>query len=568
MDFMVTNLSNKEHITLTEKTVDGVTYLDIHLTADKKMLLSNFKIKFSFPDIECYSTWSPLIGQSRHLGPNWCKRYTGSRLAYGMPVHSLISADGNNSLCIALSDVKTPTNIATGVREENAEFECEVSFFTTPTTPLTEYNATIRIDRRKIPFYESVYEVSAWWKQFYTPAFVPEDAKMPMNSLWYSFHQNLVPEEIIKQCELSKPLGMDTVIIDDGWQTDDNNRGYAYCGDWEVCKNKIPDMKALVDSIHKTGMKVMLWYTVPFVGLYSKAYEKFKDMLLYEWHNKAYCLDPRYKEVRDYLCEIYEKAIKDWGLDGLKLDFIDTFALKDKGLEYDEKRDFESLEDAIDTLMKDVNTRLRAINPDVLIEFRQNYVGPAIRCYGNMLRVCDCPSDAIRNRVAIVDLRLTSGNTAIHSDMIMWNYNDSVESASLQFANILYSVPQFSMLIDKLSEEHLKMSKYYLSFWRKHREILLDGKLTAVAPESSYSKVTSTLDGKSVVTLYADRIVEITDNYTVIVNASPYKSVFVKGAKGKSVKTVNCMGEELSTVIINNDIDEIMLPMGAMAFLK
>ena len=31
MDFMVTNLSNKEHITLTEKTVDGVTYLDIHL---------------------------------------------------------------------------------------------------------------------------------------------------------------------------------------------------------------------------------------------------------------------------------------------------------------------------------------------------------------------------------------------------------------------------------------------------------------------------------------------------------------------------------------------------------
>jgi alpha-galactosidase len=568
MDFMVTNLSNKEHITLTEKTVDGVTYLDIHLTADKKMLLSNFKIKFSFPDIECYSTWSPFIGQSRHLGPNWGKRHTGSRLAHGMPVHSLVSADGNNSLCIAISDVKTPTNIATGVREENAEFECEVSFFTTPTTPLTEYNATIRIDRRKIPFYDCIYDVSAWWEKFYTPAFVPEDAKMPMNSLWYSFHQNLVPEEIIKQCELSKPLGMDAVIIDDGWQTDDNNRGYAYCGDWEVCKNKIPDMKALVDSIHKTGMKVMLWYSVPFVGGYSKAYEKFKDMLLYEWSNNAFCLDPRYKEVRDYLCETYENAIKNSNLDGLKLDFIDTFALKGKGLEYDEKRDFESLEDAIDTLMKDVNARLHAINPDVLIEFRQPYVGPAIRCYGNMLRVGDCPSDAIRNRVAIVDLRLTSGNTAVHSDMIMWNYNDSVESASLQFSNILYSVPQFSMLIDKLSKEHLKMSKYYLSFWREHRDILLDGKLTAKCTESSYSKVTATLDGKSVVTLYADKSVEITDNYTVIVNASPYKSVFVKGAKGKTVKTVNCMGEELRNSTINNDIEEIMLPMGAMAFLK
>ena len=76
------------------------------------------------------------------------------------------------------------------------------------------------------------------------------------------------------------------------------------------------------------------------------------------------------------------------------------------------------------------------------------------------------------------------------------------------------------------------------------------------------------LNGKSVVTLYAERTAEISNDYTVIVNASPYKSVFVKGAKGKNVKTVNCMGEELRNSTINNDIEEIILPMGAMAFLK
>ncbi len=195
------------------------------------------------------------------------------------------------------------------------------------------------------------------------------------------------------------------------------------------------------------------------------------------------------------------------------------------------------------------------------------YLGPAIRCYGNMLRVGDCPSDAIRNRIAIVDLRLTSGNTAVHSDMIMWNYDDSVESASLQFANVLYSVPQLSMLIDKLSKEHLKMTKYYLGFWREHREVLLDGKLTALCPESSYSKVKFTLDGKSVVTLYTDKAVEIAEKYTVIVNASPHKSIFIKVASGKTIKIVNCMGEELELSAIKNNIEEISVPLGAMAFI-
>ncbi len=568
MDFKVNGLSDKEHLTITEKTVDEILYLDLSLEADQKMSISNFKLIFSFPDIECYSTWGPFLGQRRHLGPNWAKQSSGSRLASGMPVHSLISADGNNSLCIAISDVKTPTRILTGVREETAEFDCVIEFFTTPTTPLTEYKATIRIDTRKIPFYDSIYDVSKWWDTLYTPAFVPDAAKMPMNSLWYSFHQNLVPQEIIKQCELSKPLGLDTVIIDDGWQTDDNNRGYAYCGDWEICQNKIPDMKKLVDGIHDTGMKVMLWYSVPFVGEYSKAYEEFKDMLLYEWGNKSHCLDPRYKKVRDYLCKTYENAIKEWGLDGLKLDFIDTFSLNEESMKYDSRRDYESLEDAIDVLMKEVNARLRAINPDALIEFRQCYVGPAIRSYGNMLRVGDCPSDAIINRLAIVDLRLTSGNTAVHSDMIMWNYDDTVESASLQFANILYSVPQFSMLIDKLSPDHLKMTKYYLSFWRKHRDILLNGKLTATCPESSYAVVKSTLEDKSITTLYTNNVAEITESYSVLVNASPYKSVILKNAKGKTAKIVNCMGEEINTVTIDTDIAEIGIPMGGMTILK
>jgi hypothetical protein len=78
---------------------------------------------------------------------------------------------------------------------------------------------------------------------------------------------------------------------------------------------------------------------------------------------------------------------------------------------------------------------LRAIDPDVLIEFRQTYVGPVIRKYGNMFRVGDCPADPIINRTASVQLRCVLGNSAVHSDMLMWSYDDTPAAAAKQISD-------------------------------------------------------------------------------------------------------------------------------------
>lgn len=59
---------------------------------------------------------------------------------------------------------------------------------------------------------------------------------------------------------------MKTIILDDGWQTDDNNRGYAFCGDWQVSPNRFPDFAAHVKRVRDMGMKYMVWYSVPYVG--------------------------------------------------------------------------------------------------------------------------------------------------------------------------------------------------------------------------------------------------------------------------------------------------------------
>lgn len=556
-----------------EKNIDGVLYLNVKMQLEKPEIPEKFTVLFKYPVVDCYSVWSPCSFGRNNLGVNWSKRATPSRLASGLPVQSVISLDGKNRLTIALSDAVTPTRIFSGVCEEDAFFDCGVEFFTVPVAPLSEYSAIIRLDTRDIAYYDSIYDVSSWWEKEcgYTPAYVPEHARLPMNSLWYTYHQNLDVEDIISECELSVPLGMDTVIIDDGWQTDDNNRGYAFCGDWEVAHKKIPDMKKFVDRIHETGMKVMLWYSVPLLGVKSKNYERFKDMLLDCTGNNRdfWALDPRYKEVRDFLTETYEKAVSEWGLDGLKLDFIDSFILRGKSLEYDEKRDYVSLEDAVDALMLGIKERLLRINPDILIEFRQSYVGPAIRKYGNMLRVADCPNDAIVNRCETVNLRFTSGNTAVHSDMLMWNINDPVESAAYQLISVLFSVPQISVKIKTLPEDHKRMLKFYLGFWRSHRDILLDGKVIANNPETFYSSVWAIKDKKAVLALYSERVTDASQySYLALANANGTENIIVKGANGRSCTVYNCMGDIVSNGVINGELCEIIVPAAGIAIIE
>ena len=573
MDFKVIGFDGAKITLENEKTVNGVRFFDVHVVLEEERIPETVTIRFSVPDVDIYSIWSPSLRYDRRLGVNWGKKGVASRLCSWMPLHALVSQNGRNRMTVALSDAKTPTALRAGICEENANFEWDIQFFTEKVAPLKEYRATVRIDTRDIAYYDSIYDVASWWENEcgYKPAYVPEHARLPMNSLWYSYHQQLDVEDIIKECQLSKPLGMETVIIDDGWQTDDNSRGYAYCGDWRVATKKIPDMKEFVDRIHETGMKVMLWYSVPFVGLYSENYKRFETMLLDQSGNRRdhFALDPRYKEVRDFLIDIYSRALLDWGLDGLKLDFIDSFVLRGKSLEYDERRDYQSLEDAVDVLMTDINSALRAINPEVLIEFRQSYVGPAIRKYGNMFRVGDCPNDAIRNRQDVVALRLTSGNTAVHSDMLMWHPGDPVESAALQIVSALYSVPQISVKIATLPEDHKKMLAHYLAFWRAHRDILIDGKLLAANPECANSIVCAQRHGKAIFTAYTDTIIDCRAYSEVIaVNSSRHKALVLKGAAGKSYRVVDCMGNTVGEGKLDSALCEVAVPLSGMVFVK
>ena len=559
MEFTVKNSNADAKVTLTEKILSpSLTELYLEIDFSVPTAPSPISVCWELPCNDMYLLWNAGNRSSLScLGPNWSKRRSPSRLASGVPVHSLLAQSGNNRLTVALSDAKTPCEIASGVVEETGMMACEVKLFTVPVDPLTSYCATVRMDTADEPFYRTLRRVDAWWQNEcgYSCAPVPDIAKRAMYSTWYSFHQRTVPSEILEQCKLAKELGMEAVIVDDGWQTDDSSRGYAFCGDWEPTPTKIPNMKAFADGVHALGMKMILWYSVPFVGSGTKAYQRFHDMHLgFHKGNEEFgwvVLDPRYPEVRQYLTDIYRNAMLEWGIDGFKLDFIDNFRLFPTTRAEDPRRDVSSLEEGVDLLLSQVTAALRAIDPDVLIEFRQTYVGPVIRKYGNMFRVGDCPADPIINRTASVQLRCVLGNSAVHSDMLMWSYDDTPAAAAKQIIATLFTVPQISVLIDRMPADHQQMLRNYMDFWNANRDVLLEGEVRAEHPECNYTQVSAQKDGALVTVAYAETPIRLCAGVdrAAIVNGSGENTLLLRvdsAMEGFVCSIYDCLGNCIS----------------------
>jgi len=570
---IIVNTLNDATVNISKNHIAGIEYKTVSVKFPHPTIPQPLKLEWMFQADDVYSTWSPVIRTERSINPDWNKMHTDSKLHSGAPLHTLISSKGKNRLCIAISDPVTPIRISTGICEEKAAVECEVELFTqNGTSPIREYSVVLRLDTRDIAYEDSIRNAVDWWENAcgYKAAHVPDAALLPLDSLWYSFHQNLSTDEIIKECKQAKLLGMKSVIIDDGWQTDDSNRGYAYCGDWNVSKNKIKDLRALVDQIHALDMKIILWFSVPYMGIYAKSYSKFSHMLLNgpSSNETVFILDPRYRQVREYLTNIYEKAVLEWDLDGLKLDFLDSFYLTEKSRQPDPDRDTESLEAAIGMLMEEITRRVRAIKQDILIEFRHSYVGPGMRRYGNILRVTDCPMDALKNRGDIINLRLTSGSTAVHSDMLMWNYDASVETAALQLCCVLYGVPQISMRLDQLPQKHKDMIRFYLRFWLTYRDVLLNGRLYANNPESNYSLVWAEKDGVSVYTAYTNPVICCSSEKTIAVNATTSDMLILMGAENKCYRVLDCVGNELKKGTVESQLFKVDVPTAGIVFIE
>lgn len=527
-----------------------------------------FDVLFSVPQIDAWHRWS-MESERVTMPPDW-RSALEPRLCFGFPLVAFIGGDDRNRLAVAVSESKRRVRIDAGLREENARLTWKIAFFAEPEAPMSAYEVKIRFDRRDVFFGDAVSEGMDWIVREggISPAPVPETAFDPLYSSWYSFHQDLFDRDVEAECALAAKMGMKVVIVDDGWQTEDTNRGYAFCGDWEVSKRRFPDMAAHVARVHALGMKYMVWYSVPFVGEESRNFARFKGKYLYHSKSKrAGILDPRFPEVRAFLADLYAKALREWDIDGLKLDFIDNFRFDGKDPAVKENyagRDIKSLPEAVDRLMKEIHAAVTAVKPDALVEFRQQYIGPGMRQYGNIFRASDCPGDATANRCRIANLRLTSGATAVHADMLMWNAADAPESAARFVLSSIFGVVQYSMMLRTLPESHRKMMAHWIDFSQKHRDALLKGSFRPRRFSQMYPLIEAENAAERIVAVYGSgTIAELgaADRDIYLLNATTDGDIVVDfDGDDANAEVFDTFGESAGSIRLTRGVQRVKMP--------
>lgn len=554
---------------------DGVEMYEFALSWTKENAAADdgFDISWQDPMERIMYKWDSRCLLHRDVYPHWDDTFT-SMISRSAPVTCYFDGNDTNGYCWALSECRKLVTIKNGIDDQFGVLNPHFSIRTRQYTNQYAAAVTLRIDKRPVPMRRAVEDVASWWEKDLrmTPMQVPDPAREPLYSFWYSYHKDVDEKNVEEKCRWAKNLGFDICIVDDGWQTDINSGAYGYCGDWQPAPSKLPDMAGHVQRVHDIGMKYVLWYSVPFVGHFSVHYEHFKDMILRdEAELYASVLDPRYKEVREFLVNTYKKALLEWKLDGFKLDFIDCWSDAPDNAPYHEKMDIPALQDAVDVCMSEIVETLQAIKPDILLEFRQEYIGPHMKRFGNMFRVGDCAGNYLKNRASILDLRMLMGNQAVHSDMLMMAPGEKPETNAVQIISCMFGVLQYSGRMEIMTPEMTEMSVFWLNFLKEHRALLQSENLETHEAHLLYTWAKAAKDDECAIGVYAiDKCVKPDPVGTIyIANGCTGERVLVELAGTYQVQVLDCFGHEVSCGEKEfAGITQIAVPVGGLAVLR
>ena len=588
-DLSVTAVPESAAINVTMTEEYGAEIYRIEVSADEPV--TGLRLSFHIPAGDIAGRWFPrmkMFDKGVHNSwesPVWTT-YTG-----GAPIVSFYRSDDRNRLTAALSDCMASWSLKTGVddRTKCLEFIAEtndirmsadtgkyaVSLFIDASTEGTSPTGSKLSDmttmepRPERCYWESLRAVSDFMESFYPSRRLPDSAFDPVFSTWYSFQRGIFADKVLRQCREAYSLGCRTVFLDDGWQTIPGIEDYSYAGDWVPDKDKFPDMKGFVDSVHAIGMRVILWIAPGLCGNASKLNNLYGDKKI----PGGWVLDPRFPEVRARMVEDVCRVARSYGFDGLKIDFLDSFQGADIKPENADGRDYLSVTDALDDMIRLISVRLAEISPDFLTEYRQNYTGPAVLSTANMVRVADCPQDYTTNRVGTIDLRLHT-HAAVHSDMVQFDPGEPVEISALQIVNILFGTPQISVMFDQISEEQRRMLKFWLGFMSDKRELLQKSILEPHRCEANYTYVTAKNDAEELHAMYSERLLMLDDpkKRIYVVNAVDRLPLYICLRDGRAdarYQIFDCTGKKIkeSDMTLTDTPAKLDIPMCGMAVI-
>lgn len=143
---------------------------------------------------------------------------------------------------------------------------------------------------------------------------------------WEATYFDFNEEKILELAKTAKELGVELVVLDDGW-FGERNSDDGSLGDWYVNKEKLPSgLNGLGDKIKGMGLKFGLWFEPEMISVHSKLYEKHPDWCIHipgrgktEGRNQL-ILDLSRREICDYIIEQISNVLSDAPISYVKWD--------------------------------------------------------------------------------------------------------------------------------------------------------------------------------------------------------------------------------------------------------
>ena len=157
------------------------------------------------------------------------------------------------------------------------------------------------------------------------PNFVYKKRPMVVNS-WEATFFDIDENILIEYAESAKEIGVDTLVIDDGWfglRNDDTSS----LGDWYVNKNKFPNLKEFSEKIHALGLNLGIWIEPEMISPNSDLFRAHPGWALgqpsreYLISRKQLVLDLCNDDAVNHVANQIIETLKDVQLEYIKWDF-------------------------------------------------------------------------------------------------------------------------------------------------------------------------------------------------------------------------------------------------------
>ncbi len=300
---------------------------------------------------------------------------------------------------------------------------------------------------------------------------------------WEACYFDFDSERLMKLGDACADLGIELMVIDDGWFGKRNN-DCCSLGDWFINEEKLPGgIKRIADHVNSKGVQLGIWFEPEMISPDSELYKAHPDWCLHYVNRPRsegryqLILDLTRPEVCDYIYESVAKVLREGGVSYVKWDFNRNWS--EAGSAALPANRQKEVDFRFYLGLYSVLERLNQEFPEVLFE---SCSGGGGRFDAGMLYYMPqvWTSD---NTDAIERLRIQYGTSLVypmscmsaHISAVPNHQTDHVTPFDTRFYVALTGSFGYELDPTKLSEEEQKKVRETAEFYKKYGEILAKG---------------------------------------------------------------------------------------------